>query len=85
MTYLLQVVDWTRWFIGFGTIVAFAGFLFACGVTTFDMMKDANDWNKKPYYFLTSNARKYCLPAVVLGCVLLIVIPDHNSAMGMFR
>lgn len=85
MTYLLQVVDWTRWFIGFGTILAFVGFGVACLVTTLDMTKSANDWDKKPYYFLTKNARKYCLPAVVLGCVLLILIPDHNSAMGMFR
>ena len=85
MTYLLQVVDWTRWFVGFGTILAFAGFLFACMVTSFDMVKNASDWDRKPYYFLTSNGRKYCLPAVVLGCVLLILMPDHNSAMAMFR
>jgi hypothetical protein len=62
MTYLLQVVDWTRWFVGFGTILAFAGFLFACMVTTFDMRENPTDWDKKPYYFLTSNCPQV-LPA----------------------
>ena len=85
MTYILQVVDWIRWFVAFGTILAFASFGVACLVTTLDMMKNPNDWDRKPYYFLAKNARRYCLPAIVLGCVLLILIPDHNSAAAMFR
>jgi hypothetical protein len=87
ITYWVQVIDWTRWFVEIGTFLAFCGFVVACGVTTWDLVRMGGDLNKLvqlSYYSLVKNARKYCLPAVVFGCLLLIFIPTRETLIALW-